>query len=167
MGTANSGEPHQSRTSHRLSYDIKHMNSKRYCSTHEPISGVETMSQERSVAIIDDDESTREALEDLLDSYGLPSHSFQSADQFLSDLRRTGVCCLLLDVNMPGCSGIELQAELAKDPNPPAIIFVTSYQDTRTRTAAMRAGAVAFLAKPVDVSLLIAALETVLHERIV
>ncbi|WFU91367.1 response regulator (plasmid) [Rhizobium sp. CC1099] len=117
------------------------------------------MAQKSAVAIVDDDESIREALIDLLDSYGFKSRSFKSAEQFLTDANRRSISCMLLDVNMPGRTGIQLQSLLVSEPNPPAMIFVTSCQDERTYAAAMKAGAVAFLAKPVNVPLLMMALE--------
>ncbi len=122
------------------------------------------MPRKSAVAIVDNDISIREALTDLLESYGYESRSFESADRFLSDRHRQDVLCVLLDVNMPGRSGLELQNLLVRETSPPAIIFVTSRQDARTRMIAMRGGAVAFLTKPLDIAQLMTALRAIVSE---
>jgi len=102
------------------------------------------------VVIVDDDESIQDALQDLLDSAGLPARAFGSANQFLE----SGVCsetgCLIADIRMPGMSGLELQARLKADQYKIPIIFITAHGDGRTRLQAMREGAVEFLSKPFD-----------------
>ena len=122
------------------------------------------MPRKSAVAIVDDDISIREALTDLLESYGYESRSFESADHFLSDRHRQDVLCVLLDVNMPGRSGLELQNLLFRETSPPAIIFVTSRHDARTQMIAMRGGAVAFLTKPLDIAQLMNALGAIASE---
>jgi FixJ family two-component response regulator len=110
------------------------------------------------IAMIDEDESNQQSLRKFLESAGLVVRCFGSAEEFLeSDLHRE-VGCLMAEMEMPGISGLELQARLkAKQCNIP-IIFITSSGGARMRIQAMREGAVEFLAKPLDHQLL---LETV------
>jgi FixJ family two-component response regulator len=110
------------------------------------------------IAIIDEDESTQKSLRELLESTGFVARCFGSAEQFLeSDLHRE-VGCLIAEMQMPGISGLELQARLkAKQCNIPIIFFISN-GGARMRIQAMREGAVEFLAKPLDHQLL---LETV------
>ena len=107
------------------------------------------------VVIVDDDESIQDALQDLLDSAGLPARAFGSGEEFLESglCRETG--CLIADIRMPGMSGLELQARLKADQCSIPIIFITAHGDGRTRLQAMREGAVEFLSKPFDHQLLL------------
>jgi FixJ family two-component response regulator len=100
------------------------------------------------VAIVDDDESVRESLPDLLRGFGFAAAAFASADEFLNfaDMSRTR--CLLLDVCMPGMSGPELQLELASRGIRVPIIFITARADTSIREKLMQGGAAACLFKP-------------------
>jgi FixJ family two-component response regulator len=100
------------------------------------------------VAIVDDDESVRESLPDLLHELGFAAQAFASADEFLSfkDLSRTQ--CLLLDVCMPGTSGPELQQELVSRAVRVPIIFITARADASVRDRLMQRGAAACLFKP-------------------
>jgi FixJ family two-component response regulator len=99
------------------------------------------------IAIVDDDERMRASLENLMCSVGFRARAFPSAQSFLAspDL---GTACLILDVRMPGMSGIELQEQLGSSPARVPIIFVTSHVDEDVRARALDAGAVAFLYKP-------------------
>jgi FixJ family two-component response regulator len=115
-----------------------------------------------TIAIVDDDQAIREALDDLVLSCGYQSRLFANAEEFLAYDERSEIDCVLLDVSMPGLSGIDLQAELNKEPPRPPIIFMTSYCDDRTRSAAMDGGAFAFLGKPVDIKTLLSCLEAAL-----
>lgn len=125
--------------------------------------GSSTLSRKPVIAIVDDDQSIREALDDLVLSCGYESRLFSSADDFLADSARAEIDCMLVDVKMPGLSGIELQAVLnAQADHRPPMIFMTSYRDERTRTAAMDGGAFAFLGKPVDFNQLVQCLEKAL-----
>lgn len=108
-----------------------------------------------TIAIVDDDEAIREALEGLVELCGYESKLYESAEKYLADPLRSSVDCLVLDVMMPGLSGLELQERLNREPGKPPIIFMTSYSDERTRMRAMAGGAVAFLTKPADVANLI------------
>jgi len=102
------------------------------------------------VVIVDDDESILDAVQDLLDSAGLPARAFGSAKEYLESglCRETG--CLIADIRMPCMSGLELQARLKADQCKVPIIFITAHGDARTRLQAMREGAVEFLSKPFD-----------------
>ncbi len=117
------------------------------------------------IAIVDDDQSIREAMGDFLRSYGYESRSFSSAEDFLTYGERPSIDCILLDVKMHGLSGLELQVILRSGKNPTPIIFMTSHQEDAIRKAAMEAGAHAFLGKPVDLKLLIGHLEKLLGTR--
>jgi FixJ family two-component response regulator len=102
------------------------------------------------IAIIDDDESMQDSLQDLIESAGLVARSFGSAEEFLaSDLHRR-VACVIADIRMPKMSGVELQARLKEEECDIPIIFITAYGNARMRIQAMREGAVEFLAKPFD-----------------
>ncbi|KAA0690263.1 response regulator [Neorhizobium sp. P12A] len=118
------------------------------------------MSHSSLVAIVDDDQAIREALDDLVKSLGHESLLFASAEEFLAYEPREAIGCILADVKMQGLSGIELQAKLNEEPHRPPMIFMTSYRDERTRSAAMNGGALAFLGKPVDIGSLIDCLES-------
>ncbi len=114
------------------------------------------------IAVVDDDPAIREAMDDLIMSFGYECRLFVSAEQFLESKQQTDIDCIVVDVKMPGLSGIELQSELNRRGTPPPMIFVTSYQDERTRNAALNGGALAFLGKPVNIVSLIGCLESVL-----
>jgi len=115
-----------------------------------------------TIAVVDDDQAIREAMDDLVKSCGYECRLFASAEEFLVFEPRSAIDCMLVDVKMPGLSGIELQAELNKHSQRPPMIFVTSYKDERTRSRAMNGGAFAFLGKPVDIEKLIVCLEQAL-----
>ena len=100
------------------------------------------------VAIVDDDESVRSALQGLMKAVGLPARTFASAEEFLGSGQQCQTACLIADIRMPGMSGLELQAKLnAEDCRIPTI-FITAHGDTKMRMQALRSGAVEFLAKP-------------------
>jgi FixJ family two-component response regulator len=101
------------------------------------------------VLIVDDDASVRRSLENLFTSVGLQARSFGSAAEFLqAGAAATGPSCLVLDVRLPGLSGLDLQAELAKSSVHPPIVFITGHGDIPMSVRAMKAGAVEFLTKP-------------------
>ena len=102
------------------------------------------------VAIVDDDESMRAAIQDLLSSVGVKARTFASAEEFLLSGLQTETACLISDIRMPGMTGLELQAKLVAQGCRIPIIFITGYGNTRTRMQALRAGAVEFLGKPFD-----------------
>lgn len=100
------------------------------------------------VAIVDDDESMRAAVEDLLSSVGIKARSFSSAEEFLLSDLRNEIACLISDIRMPGMTGLELQAKLIAEGSRIPIIFITAHGNTRMRQQALEAGAIEFLGKP-------------------
>lgn len=114
------------------------------------------------VSVVDDDEYVREALPDLLSSFGLESQSFASAAAFLASdsLDRTG--CLILDVTMPGMTGPELQLELVRRRCDIPIVFITADADESLGPRMLRRGAVAFLKKPFSEAAMIEAVNAAL-----
>jgi len=101
-----------------------------------------------TVFIIDDDASVRESIKDLVESVGLNAASFASANDFLASERRDGPSCLVLDVRLPGISGLDLQLELRKARIKIPVIFITGHADVPMTVKAMKSGAVEFLTKP-------------------
>jgi len=114
------------------------------------------------VAIVDDDESTLEAIKTLLESLGLWVQKFPSAYAFLNSGRLENVDCLILDVRMPGLGGLELQRRLATANSRIPIVFITAHYIEADRTKAMEAGAVAFLSKPFSENELLTAIRLAL-----
>jgi FixJ family two-component response regulator len=100
------------------------------------------------VAIVDDDDLMRGALQGLLKEAGLPARAFASAEDFLHSGDQRQTACLITDIRMPGMSGLDLQAELNAARCRIPIIFITAHGDATMRLQALRAGAVEFLAKP-------------------
>jgi FixJ family two-component response regulator len=118
------------------------------------------------IAIVDDDEAVREALQSLLKSMGLRAEGFASAEEFLQSAHLPGTTCLILDVRMPGMGGLELQRQLAAAECRIPIIFITAHGDEDTRARALQAGAVDFLAKPFSEEALLTAVHLALkHDR--
>ena len=116
----------------------------------------------RLVAIIDDDESIQNALQDLIESDGLPARCFSSAEQFLDSESRYEAACLIADVRLPGMSGLELQSKLQTQRRRLPIILITAHGDADMRIRALREGAVEFLSKPFDDAVLLELVHTVL-----
>jgi len=101
-----------------------------------------------TVFIVDDDRDVRESLQELLESVGLQSKSFGTAQGFLSSPRGDGPSCLILDVRLPGISGLDLQHELKRGKVSIPVIFLTAHADVPMSVKAMKSGAVEFLTKP-------------------
>ena len=102
------------------------------------------------VFIIDDDPSARRGLSRLIQAAGMSVRAYESARDFLDQAHYDGHGCIVLDVKMPGLSGLDLQAELKKAENALPIIFVSGHSDVPIAAVAMKKGAVDFLTKPVD-----------------
>jgi FixJ family two-component response regulator len=117
------------------------------------------------IAIVDDSVSMREALRGLVLSLGYEAAVFESAEQFLACATDRLINCIILDVVMPGLSGLELQAELGRRGTTTPVIFVTSRNDGATKAAAMSGGALSLLGKPVDDAQLIQCLHAALGTR--
>ena len=109
---------------------------------------MESQGKTKMVAIVDDDDSMRSALQGLLKAVGLPAQAFASGEEFLKSGQRQHTACLIADIRMPGMSGLELQAQLNADHCRIPIIFITAHGDEKMRMQALRAGAVEFMAKP-------------------
>ena len=104
----------------------------------------------RLVAVVDDDDLMRSALQGLLKEAGLPAQAFASAEEFLESGQQHHTACLIADIRMSGMSGLDLQAKLNDEQVRIPTIFITAHGDARMRMQALRAGAVEFLAKPFD-----------------
>ena len=115
------------------------------------------------IFIVDDDPSIRLALENLLSSIGQQVETYAAAQDFLRDCPRNPAGCLVLDVQMPGLSGLDLQSELSHAGIHLPVIFLTGHGDIPTTVRAMKAGAVEFLTKPVSDSELLAAINQALE----
>jgi len=104
--------------------------------------------QQPVVFVVDDDRAIREATRSLLASVGLQVQTFGTAQEFLRAKRPDAPACLVLDVRLPGLSGLDLQRELASAGSPIPIVFVTGYPDELVRAKALGSGALCFLTKP-------------------
>ena len=102
------------------------------------------------VMIVDDDESMRRAARRLIKSSGFAVETFASAEDFLGSGRLDATACLVLDVQMPGLNGLELQSRLIAERYQIPIVFITAYNDENAREQALRAGAVGYLVKPFE-----------------
>ena len=112
-----------------------------------------------TVIVVDDDHSVRRSVARLLETAGLRVEGFSSAEAFLERERPGGPGCVVLDVRMPGMSGLELQRRLTVAGGPMAIVFITGHGDVPMSVEAMKAGAVDFLLKPFDDEALLAAID--------
>jgi FixJ family two-component response regulator len=117
------------------------------------------------ISIVDDDESLRNALGDLVRSAGFRTQEFPSAEAFLSSPHARDTACLILDVRMPGMNGLDLQRRIVAANWPIPIIFITSHADDDARARALEAGAVGFLYKPFRDDELLNAMEGALRAR--
>ena len=109
------------------------------------------------VSIVDDDESVRESLPDLLKEFGFAVESFASAEEFLASGRMDETRCLVLDIAMPGMSGPDLQRELTRRNQPIPIVFITANEDSSECARVLDAGAVTCLIKPFSETVLLRA----------
>jgi FixJ family two-component response regulator len=119
--------------------------------------------ENKLVAIVDDDDSVRGTLQELLRSAGFPSRAFESAEAFLGSGHQQETACLITDIRMPGMSGLELQAKLNAQRCKIPTIFITAHGDEEMRFQALRAGAVEFLSKPFDDEVLIDSIRAALN----
>lgn len=116
------------------------------------------------VFIVDDDESVRKALSRLIKSVGLKVETFSSANDFLKRDPYDGPACLVLDIRMPGLSGLDLQTELAKSKRTLSIIFITGHANIPMSVQAIKAGAVDFLEKPFEEQTLLDAIHLAIQK---
>ena len=117
------------------------------------------------IAVVDDDQSVREALENLISSVGFEVRLFASAENFLDSDTPAQTDCAILDVRLPGLSGLELQQRLAVDGQSIPVIVITAQADDKTQDEAVAAGAIAFLKKPVTEEVLLTALDAALKRK--
>lgn len=118
----------------------------------------ERLTERPLLSVVDDDESVRESLPDLLREFGFAARAFSSAEEFLSSDSLDQTKCLILDVAMPGMTGLDLQQELRRRGQEIPVIFITAQKDDGVREQALRQGAVKFLYKPFSDTALLEAL---------
>ena len=123
------------------------------------------MSKLPLVAIIDDDASVRATTDSLVRSLGYTVYTFPSAEEFLQSGRIDDLSCVIADVQMPGMSGVELQAHLLAQGYRVPFIFFTAFPDERIRAHALKAGAICYLTKPFDGDSLIQGLQAALKKH--
>ena len=121
------------------------------------------MSTRPLISVVDDDESVRESLPDLLKEFGFDAQAFSSAEEFLASDSVSQTSCLLLDVAMPGMTGPDLQRELTIQRRDIPIVFITAHRDETVRPRLLALGAVECLFKPFTETDLLAALNTALR----
>ena len=120
------------------------------------------MLDEKTIAVVDDDESVRESLPDLLESFGFRTQAFSSARGFLASDQLDEIGCLVLDVAMPEMTGPELQQELIRQERAIPIVFITAHSHDGTWPMLLKSGAVACLVKPFSESAIVDAVRTAL-----
>ena len=118
------------------------------------------------IAVVDDDQSVREALENLISSVGCEVKLFASAEAFLDSDAQANTDCAVLDLRLPGISGLELQRKLAADGQSIPGIIITAQGDDQTQAEAVAAGAIAFLKKPFKEEALLAAIDSALERKL-
>jgi FixJ family two-component response regulator len=133
--------------------------------SRSPRQGKAALSKLPLVAIIDDDASVRATTDSLVRSLGYIVNTFASAEEFLRSNRLDDLSCVIADVQMPGMSGVELQAHLLTQGDQVPFIFVTAFPDEGVRAQALRAGAICYLTKPFDGDSLIQGLQAALKKR--
>jgi FixJ family two-component response regulator len=120
---------------------------------------------QKFIAVIDDDESVRESVPDLLREFGYEADGFSSAEAFLASDKLKQAECLVLDIAMPGMSGLDLQRELVRQERKIPIVFITAHGDEAVRLRLRERGAVDCLLKPFSDTALLAALQGVLKSE--
>ncbi len=115
-----------------------------------------------TIYVVDDDSAVLKALNRLLRSHGFQVETFSSGEELLASVSLDATGCLILDVKMPGMNGLELQERLAAAGSKVPIIFMTAFDDPAGRDRALKAGAVAFLAKPLNDEVLVATIREAL-----
>ena len=112
------------------------------------------------IAIVDDDRLIRKSLGRLLKSAGFTARSFDSAEDYLDVGDHDGICCIILDIGLPGMSGFELHRRLAAEPNRLPVVFISARDEPEVEDKATQAGAIAFLRKPFEDDALLNAVQT-------
>ena len=119
----------------------------------------------RLVSIVDDDESLRRSVKNLLTSVGFQVETFASAEAFLQSAHRADTRCVVFDLRMPGMSGLDLLMHLAATGSPIPVVILTAHSDDEARRRTLQAGAVAFLGKPFHGEALLGAVRRALAEN--
>jgi FixJ family two-component response regulator len=127
--------------------------------------GRDSMSNEPIISIVDDDEIVREALHDLIKSLGYEAFAFSCAEQFLQSDRVADTSCLIVDLQMPGLSGLELQDYLLANGYDTPVILVTAFPRKEARERALQSGAISFLSKPFEEAALLNSLDIALKKN--
>ena len=117
------------------------------------------------ISIVDDDTSVRESLQSLIRSVGFAAEVFASAEEFLNSDHPRNTDCLILDIRMPGMSGLELQHQLVASGGEIPVIFITAHGDQETRSQALKDGAVEYLLKPFSEERLLNAIDMALSSK--
>ena len=115
------------------------------------------------ISVVDDDPSVRDAMENLVSSFGFDVCTFDSAERYLNSAQRRATSCIVSDIQMPGTSGIEMKRHLLAQNDHTPIIFITAYPQPDTKKTALAAGAICFLVKPFDGRTLINCIERALR----
>jgi FixJ family two-component response regulator len=123
------------------------------------------LSKRPLIAIVDDDASVRATTDSLVRSLGHVVYTFASAEEFLQSNRLDHLSCVIADVQMPGMSGVDLQAHLLSQGYRVPFIFFTAFPDEQIRAQALRAGAICYLTKPFDGDSLVQGLEVALKKN--
>ena len=117
------------------------------------------------ISIVDDDPLVRGAIVDLLNSLGYPALAFETAEEFLNSGQVETTLCLITDQQLPGLDGLGLQNKLVSDGSHVEVIVITAFPDAHIRERAMKAGAIAFLAKPFEEADLVQAIQIALGSQ--
>jgi len=104
----------------------------------------------RTISIVDDDKWARDGIRELVESLGYGARTFESAEQFLQSGASGETLCLIVDIQMPGLNGFDLQRVLKERGYRIPVVFITAFPDERRRTSAFEAGAIGFLSKPFE-----------------
>ncbi|PYV63962.1 MAG: two-component system response regulator [Acidobacteria bacterium] len=125
---------------------------------------VQSRARRNLISLVDDDESIRRTTTLLIQSFGFQAAAFESAERFLQSSQLHETSCLIVDVQMPGMNGLQLQRHLAASGYRIPVIFITAYDNKESRLQAMEAGAVAFLSKPFNDELLLETIRATLRD---
>ena len=117
------------------------------------------------IAIVDDDESVREAMSGFMRSLGFSVRAFSSGESFLKSSCLSRAACLIADVQMPGMTGLELRQQLVASGSPIPTILITAYVDEKIRAQALSAGVCCYLPKPIDEKELLACIHSALGDQ--
>jgi FixJ family two-component response regulator len=120
------------------------------------------VSRKPLISIVDDDESVREATQNLMEAQGFVAEAFASAEEFLNSQCLQQTSCLIADIQMPGMSGLELHTQLNKSGHKIPMILITAYYNDRTRARAVNAGVICYLKKPFSENELLGCIHAIL-----